>query len=101
MAADEQPYQVSKIDFSPIFISEFINSDIFKDSINITYKMIRKESGRIGNGSDESGSEFLQPVNKVISRASTVHLIYLRNDILHISWHVIQKSDIHAYLLLP
>lgn len=50
-AQAEQPHQLSKIDLSPIFISEFISSCLFKDSINIAYKMTWKES-------DQAGDEF-------------------------------------------
>ena len=39
---EEQPYQVSKIDFIPIFISEFISSGIFNDSIEIAYKIAKR-----------------------------------------------------------
>lgn len=52
-AHTEQPYQLSKIDFSPIFISEFINSDLFKDSINIAYEMTKKEPGQEGDEVNE------------------------------------------------
>lgn len=52
----EQPRQLSKIDFGPIFISEFVNSDFFKDSINTAYKMIQKESDRAGDKISEPGS---------------------------------------------
>lgn len=45
----KQPHQISKIDFSPTFISEFINSGFFKDSIYIAYKMTYKESGQAGD----------------------------------------------------
>ena len=50
-AQAEQPHQLSKIDLSSIFISEFISSCLFKDSINIAYKMTWKES-------DQAGDEF-------------------------------------------
>lgn len=52
----EQSHQLSKIDFSPIFIRQFIHSDFFKDSINIAYEMTRKEFDQTGDNINESGS---------------------------------------------
>ena len=54
----EQPHQVSKIDLSPTFISEFINSGFFKDSVYIAYKMTYKESGQAGDEANRLGSGF-------------------------------------------
>lgn len=55
VAHAEQPDQLSKIDLSPIFIREFIHSGLFKDSVNIAYKMTYKGSGRTGDEANGSG----------------------------------------------
>ena len=54
----EKPHQVSKIDFSPIFIREFLNSNLFKDSINVAYIMARRKLDQIGNEVNESELRF-------------------------------------------
>lgn len=49
----ENPYQLSKIDFSPIFISEFINSGFFTDSLSIAYKIAQNEFDHAGDEINE------------------------------------------------
>ena len=76
---EELPHQLSKTDFNPVFIGEFINSDLFKDSVNIAYMMTRKEFDQVGDGANELGSglcniaELEDDVNECINSPVSFH----------------------------
>lgn len=53
-----QPHQLSKIDFSPVFFREFINSYCFKDLISAAYKVTQEMPGKIADEGNALESEF-------------------------------------------
>lgn len=73
----ELPHQPSKIDFSPVFLREFINSNYFIDLISVAYKVMQKIPDRIMNEDDplESGfssvEELEDEINKCINNKAS------------------------------
>lgn len=54
-ARKEQPHPLSEIDFSPVFIKEFMNSCYLKDFICAVYRIIQKLPGKKEDNSPLSG----------------------------------------------
>ena len=65
----EQPYRLSEVDFIPVFINEFINSDFFIYSINIAYKMTKKEL-------EQDGDKINSPALEISDMAEFENTIY-------------------------